>query len=314
VGSELGEVIAYLLGGPADATARRALPYSEWVPSDLITIEATPRLRAPVLGLALTGWVDAGLAGIRAVDTLTAQFDPGVGRRIATLELADLLDLQATRPTVSLTEGITRVVEWPRIEFFAGSISGRHVIVCRGPEPSLRWPSVGQAIAGFASELGVARAYTFGAIPANVSHRQPIQVLATASDPTVAAGLPEVRPDYEGPTGLQTVVQSMLGDAGVPTVGLWAQVPHYVAGNPAPAATRALLEHFVADSGIPLPLHELDEASEEWRQQVETGLADRPDVLELVAQIEAANATAAEAQLPSGDELASEIERYLRGE
>lgn len=282
--------------------------------SDLITVEQNPRLRAPVFCFALTGWVDAGFAGIHAVDAIASQLHGGAPRRIATIELVDLVDLQATRPTISLTDGLTREIAWPRIEFFAGSIDGHDVVVGKGPEPSLRWPSVSRAIAGYAAELGVTRAFTFGAIPAAVSHRRALPVLATASDPAIASLLTETRPDYQGPTGLQTVVQADLGAQEIPTVGLWAQVPHYVAGNPAPAATRALLEHFSRYSKVLLPSAALDAASEEWVRQVEAGLEDRPDVLELVGQIEAVSDAADEANLPSGDELATEIERFLRGE
>lgn len=284
------------------------------VTSDLISVTATPRLRAPVFCLALTGWVDAGFAGITALEAVVSQLNGGSARRIATIELSELLDLQATRPTVSLRDGLTREIAWPRIEFFAGAVDGMDVIAARGPEPSLCWPSVSRAIADYAAELGTTRAFTFGAIPSAVSHRRPVSVLATASDAAIASLLTETRPDYHGPTGLQTVVQADLGDLEIPTIGLWAQVPHYVAGNPALAATRAILEHFARYSHVPLPLHVLDAATEEWVRQVEAGLEDRPDVLELIAQIEAAADAADDTQLPSGDELATEIERFLRGE
>ena len=116
-----------------------------------------------------------------------------------------------------------------------------------------------------------------------------------------------MRADYHGPTGLQTVLQTALGDAGIPALGLWAQVPHYVSATPSPPAVRALLEklHDVAD--LDIDLAPLDAQVDEYTTRVEAGLAERPDVAELV--------TAIEEQVDgevSGDDLAAEIERFLR--
>jgi hypothetical protein len=161
-----------------------------------------------------------------------------------------------------------------------------------------------------ASRLGVTTAVGLGAIPAVVSHRQPVPILATASDDALAREIGAFRSDYEGPTGLQTILQHELGRAGIRSIGVWAQVPHYVSGNQSPPAVRALLERLHELTGIDADLSPLDEDCASYVGKVEEGLAERPDVAELVAAIESERLESGD--LPSADELASEIERFLR--
>jgi proteasome assembly chaperone (PAC2) family protein len=271
-----------------------------------IDVDRWPELRDPVLVVALSGWVDAGLAGAGSVAVLAEQLDSG--RPFARIDLADLVDLQQTRPTVKLAEGTTREITWPSIDLIAGR-AGRDVVLCVGPEPSLRWGEFTRTIVDTAQRLGVGRAVMLGGMPAVVSHRRPVVVLATATGRALAQESGAMRADYAGPTGAQTVLQVALGDAGMPALGLWAQVPHYVSGNPSPPAIRALLARLREVAGVESELRSLDAQADEWVTRVEQGLADRPDVAELVETIEAGAA-----DFPSGDELASEIERFLRDE
>ncbi|HEV2993935.1 MAG TPA: PAC2 family protein [Acidimicrobiia bacterium] len=270
----------------------------------MLQLDAMPRLRRPVLVLAIVGWVDAGESGARAAAGLGTQLDGG--RVFARYELEDLVDLQQTRPTVSLVEGGGRRVAWPTIELVAGR-AGRDVVCCIGPEPSLRWPTVTRELVALAGQLGVERAIGLGGMPAVVSHRQPVPILATATDSALAKEAGAIRGDYHGVTGLQTVLQVALGEAGIPSLGLWAQVPHYVSATPSPPAVRALLERLRDLAGISLDLSSLDPQVQDYTARVEEGLADRPDVAELVTAIEEQ-----ERGEVSGDEIAAEIEQFLR--
>ena len=270
----------------------------------VLHVDAMPRLRRPVLVVAIVGWVDAGESGARAAAGLGTQLDGG--RVFARYELEDLVDLQQTRPTVALVEGGGRRVAWPTIEFVAGR-AGRDVVCCIGPEPSLRWPTVTRELVELARNLGVERAIGLGGMPAVVSHRQPVPILATATDGAVAKETGAIRADYHGVTGLQTVLQVALGEAGIPAIGLWAQVPHYVSATPSPPAVRALLERLRDVAGISLDLSSLDAQVQDYTARVEEGLADRPDVAELVTAIEEQ-----ERGEVSGDEIAAEIEQFLR--
>jgi proteasome assembly chaperone (PAC2) family protein len=275
----------------------------------VLEIDTLPQLRDPVLVVALAGWVDAGLAGSGSVAFLEEQLD--AARSFGRLDLGDLMDLQQTRPTVHLVDGVSREIEWPEITLTAGRL-GRDVVLCAGPEPSLRWRAVLGELVELARRLGVTEAYTVGGIPAMVSHRRPLSVLATGTDEAVVERAGAWRQDYTGPTGAQSVLQVLLGDAGIPTAALWAQVPHYLAGGASPPAIRAVLERLRDVARLGVDLDGLDDQSRAYVERVEEGLTDRPDVVEVIQAIEDAEDDVDESNLPSGDELASEIERFLR--
>jgi proteasome assembly chaperone (PAC2) family protein len=270
----------------------------------VLEVDQWPELRSPVMVVALNGWVDAGLAGSGAAAYIGERIDGAL--RFGRFDLADSLDLQQLRPTVSMIDGVTRHVQWPAIDLVAGR-AGRDVVLVRGPEPALRWQEfLGEAV-GLAQELGVERAVMLGGMPAAASHRRPLRVLATATAHSVAQEAGPLRGDYEGPTGAQTVLQVALGEAGIPAVGLWAQVPHYLAGVSSPPAVRGLLERLREIAGIHVDLTPLDAQVDQYAHGVEESLAERPELSEIISALEAASA-----DLPTGDEIASEIERFLR--
>jgi proteasome assembly chaperone (PAC2) family protein len=271
----------------------------------VLEVEQWPQLRDPVMLVALTGWVDAGLAGAGSVAIVADQLE--AARRFGRVDLSEIADLQQTRPTVELVDGVARRVVWPSIDLVAGR-AGRDVVAVVGPEPSIRWRAFADEVVGLAQRLDVSAAVMLGGMPAPVSHRRPVPVLATANARSVAQEIGALRGDYEGPTGAQTVLQVALGNAGIRSIGLWAQVPHYVAGTPSPPAIRALLDRVCELTYLELDLDALDERTDDYLAKVEEGLAERPDVAELVRSLEHAT----EDELPSGDELAQEIERFLR--
>lgn len=272
----------------------------------MLEVTTWPRLRQPVLVVAVQGWVDAGMAGSHGADVLREQTSEA--RRFARLDLADLVDLQQTRPGVEIVDGLSKRIRWPAIECVAGN-AGRDVVLVTGPEPSLRWPTVIAELVELAQRLGVAAAFGLGAMPSVCTHRHPVGVLATATDADLAERAGALRTDYVGITGLQTALLVALGEAGIPSVGLWGQVPHYLAGSPSPPATRAVLGRLAELSGIVLDLDPLDRSAQRYAEKVEAGLAERPDVAELVQAIEAEHPA-----VPTGDELVREIEAFLRSQ
>jgi proteasome assembly chaperone (PAC2) family protein len=270
----------------------------------MLEVATWPQLREPMLVVALQGWVDAGMAGEQAVGILRSQSP--AARRFARIDLADLVDLQQTRPGIAIEGGTTRRIVWPEIEIVAGSV-GRDLVLVTGPEPSLRWPSMVAGLVDLAVRLDVVVAYGLGAMPTVTTHRRSVEVLATATDASLAEQVGALRTDYAGITGLQTALLVALGEAGIPGVGLWAQVPHYLAGSPSPPAARALLDRLARLAGVTVDLDPLDGALAEYLDSVEANLADRPEVAGFVEAIEA--------QLPpegADDDLIGEIERYLR--
>ena len=275
----------------------------------MLDIDRWPDLRDPVLVVALSGWVDAGLAGAGAAAVLSDQLESagGFGR----VDLTDIVDLQQTRPSVHLVDGATREITWPAIDLIAGR-AGRDVVLCRGPEPSLRWGAFSDELVQMSQRIGVSMMLGLGGMPTLVSHRRPVTVLATATSRSLAQEVGAWRADYTGPTGAQTALQVAFGDAGIPGVGLWAQVPHYVAATPSPPAISALLARLRELAGVETDLTPLDAQVDEYQRRVEEGLSERPDVAEMVRNIESAESAEGSGEIPTGDELASEIERFLR--
>ena len=276
----------------------------------MISVDLWPELSEPLMVIAIAGWVDAGGAGAGAMSALAEQLEDS--QTFGSIDLAALSDLQQTRPTARW-EDDARVIDWPRINFECGRIpggregAGRDLVLVRGPEPSLRWPAVSSSVVDAARRLGVRQAATLGGIPALVSHRKAAVVTASATQRSLAQELVPLRPDYAGPTGLQTVVLRALGDAGIPGAGLWAQVPQYVAGSPSPPAIRALLGRLAEIYNLGLDLRALDDRSQAYLRRVETGLDARPDVKAVVDQIDQRQETT------TGD-LVAEIEQFLRSQ
>jgi hypothetical protein len=274
----------------------------------MLHVEDWPDLVDPVLVYSFTGWVDAGLAGLGTLELLVEQLGDLGGGRFGAIDLTDLLDLQQTRPTVRLVEGDLRRIEWPEVELWSGHL-GRDVVCVRGPEPSIRWPAFAQWIVDIAGHLRAREAFALGGMPAVITHRRPVPVLASATRRSVAQEVGPLRDDYLGATGLNTVVQHALGAAGVRSVALWAQVPQYVSGSPSPPAVRSLAARLQDLARLEIDLDALDARAAAYRDKVEEGLAERPDVLAIVDQID----QQLDQRIPSADELASEIEQFLRG-
>jgi hypothetical protein len=270
--------------------------------ADVLDVAHWPELREPMMIVALSGWVDAGLAGAGTISALREQLADA--DEFASIDLTDHMDLQQTRPNAHWADDGNRVIDWPVITFVSGRL-GRDVILVSGPEPSLRWPTVAAAIVEVATTLRVRDACTVAGMPSLVSHRRAVPVLATATHHSLAQELAPLRYAYGGPTGLQTIVQRALGDAGVRSAGLWAQVPQYVSGSPSPPAVRALLRRLAEIGRVELDLRPLDARCDAYAARVDAGLATRPEVQEVVDRID-------REQGATADDLVSEIEIFLR--
>ncbi|HEV7524564.1 MAG TPA: PAC2 family protein [Acidimicrobiia bacterium] len=269
---------------------------------NLLDVERWPQLRDPLMVIALSGWVDAGMAGAGTVSALSEQLEDA--DEFATIDLTDHMDLQQTRPSAHWSDEGDRIIDWPEITFASGSL-GRDLVIVSGPEPSLRWPTVAAAIVDVARTLRVRDACTVAGMPSLVSHRRPVPVLATASHHSLAQEIEPLRLAYGGPTGLQTIVQRALGDADIRCAGLWAQVPQYVSGSPSPPAVRALLRRLAEIGRLEIDLAPLDARCDAYATRVDAGLAARPEVQEVVDRID-------REQGASADDLVSEIEHFLR--
>ena len=200
-----------------------------------------PRLNRPVMVAAFEGWNDAADAASGAITWLRRRLK---ATHIARIDPEEFYDFQATRPEVTLVEGTTRKISWPANDCFAAHMEEVGATSCCSPgvEPNLRWRTFCSTVIGVARDTGCEMVVTLGALLADVPHTRPTRLTGTAVDPELIARLGLSHSRYEGPTGIVGVLHDACREAGMPSVSLWAPVPHYVASPPNPKATRALLE------------------------------------------------------------------------
>jgi len=271
--------------------------------------EQRPELRRPVLVAGFEGWNDAASAASEAAGWLTRQFG---ATKMASMDPEEHFDFQSARPTVELVDGVTRDLTWPANEFFAVPVDARDLVVLRGVEPNLRWPSFCREVLGVASETGCEMVVTLGALLADVPHTRPVRVTGATTDPELMASLHLQRSRYEGPTGIVGVLHDTARATGVASASLWAPVPHYVSTPPNPLATRALLDRLAQLLGTAFELGDLDELSHAWQTRVDEVVSQDDDVRSYVGQLEERYDTEAETDIPSGEGLADEVEQFLR--
>ena len=268
-------------------------------------LEATPELDAPVMVAALEGWVDAGASGTTAAAQLAED-----GTVVASFDADAIYDYRARRPTLDIVDGRPMTLAWPKLEITASRIGGRDLLVLRGPEPDYRWRELTTDVVEVAKKLGVASWASLGAIPAAVPHTRPVPVLATASAPGL---LPDgIRQGPDGllrvPSAALSVLEMAASSNGIPAVGFFAQVPHYVNAT-YPAASIALLTALGRHLGIEPPVGQLATRALERRNLLDAATASDDDTR---AHVERLELLADESRLPAGDELIADIERFLR--
>lgn len=279
-----------------------------------VTWDDRPELSRPVLLAAFEGWNDAAEAASGAVDWLRHRWN---ARRFAHVDPEEYFDFQAVRPEVTLVNGETRELRWPTTECFAAEVGPgkRDAVLLTGIEPSYRWRAFCDDIVGIAKDTGCEMVVTLGALLADVPHTRPLRITGTAIDEDLARRLGLERSRYEGPTGIVGVLHEACRSAGLPSVSLWSPVPHYVANPPNPVATLVLLEAVGRLLDLPTDTAELQSAAQSWRAEVDRAVADDDETTEYVTELERRyDEEVTESDLPSGDELAAQIEQFLKGE
>jgi hypothetical protein len=271
----------------------------------LLTLRETAQLRAPTMVVAFDAWVDAGSASTAAAGLLAD------GPLVAELDADRLFDYRARRPTLEIVDGRPDTLAWPELAVRRGpSLGERDLLVLTGAEPDFRWRELAGDLAQLALRLEVAEWITLGAIPAAVPHSRAVPVLGTESRPGLLRG--EVQAGPAGllrvPAAAVSVIDLAVSQAGVPTLGYFAQVPHYVSG-PYPAAALALLQALERHLGATLPSGGLVNDAADLRVRLDTATALDEKTRDYVKRLEE---MADESALPSGEELIGEIERFLR--
>jgi len=298
---------------------------------------AQPSLRRPALIAAFSGWNDAADAATDSVRWLVRTTG---ARPFAELDPEEYVDFQASRPTVDLADGVVRSITWPSLRFSAGALpgSGRDLVLLTGVEPNLRWRGFCEDILAVARTTGCEIVVTLGALLGDTPHTRPTRCTGSATDEVLAARLGMPRSRYEGPTGIVGVLHDAVRRAGFASASIWAPVPHYVATPPNPKSTRALLERASDLLDLGLDLTELDIAASAWERSVSEVVAGDAEITAYVERLERrfdeaeAGPVATdddldlleeledeldddwfdEDDLPSGEALAEDFERYLR--
>jgi proteasome assembly chaperone (PAC2) family protein len=278
-----------------------------------LRVEGRPQLQRPVMVTAFRGWNDGGQGASLAGGYLARAWS---AEKFAEIDPETFFDFQATRPQVSLVEGMTRRIDWPENSFFSARLPGgtRDVVLLLGVEPNLRWRTFAALVTDLAKDLGVQMVVTLGSLLADVPHTRPAPVTGSATDPELVEQLGLQQSRYEGPTGIVGVVHDACRAAGIPSASLWAAVPHYVSLTPSPRAAKALCDRLADLLDVRLDTTELDEAGDAYAQQVSEAVASDADTAAYVEELERRVDSIAEEdqELPSGDALAAELTRFLR--
>jgi len=276
----------------------------------MIEFEALPELVDPVLVAAFEGWNDAGDSATDAIDHLREVW---AAQPLAEMDSEDYYDYQVNRPTIAIDDEGVRRLTWPTTRLYVARVplAARDIVLVHGVEPNMRWRQFTDEVLHLGSELGVTLTVTLGALLSDSPHTRPVPVTGTATDPGTARALGVEPSHYEGPTGIVGVLQEACSRRGIPSVSLWAAVPHYVAQAPSPKATLALVRRVEDLLDIPVPLGDLAEDAKAWELGVDELAADDEEIADYVRQLEEARDTA---DLPeaSGEAIAREFERYLR--
>lgn len=271
-----------------------------------------PPLRRPVLIVSLDGFIDAGNAAATAAMFLRHRWQ---AESVATFDRDTFLDYRARRPTTVVDAGVVRRVRFDELQLLAAPVTDaiHDALFLIGPEPDMRWESFCNSVVNVVEALQVETTIVLGAYPAAAPHTRPVNVVCARN---IAAGdlVPTATsvPGYTGPIGAGVVLMHRLGEAGHSAIGLWAEVPHYISANNHPASGLALVLTVAATFGVGVDTTELEAAVHLHHEQVDAAVEEHEDAAEMIATLEAHMDRGGDAQdIPSGDDLAEEIERFL---
>jgi len=281
---------------------------------DLFEFVELKELENPVLILALDGWIDSSGIARNVKDSLLSKAE---SQTMVKFDTDKLLDHRARRPILSLNNGVVDNLDWPSIELLnIEGLEGPDACILHGPEPDHEWKNFAQAMKSICHSLDVSLVVGLGAYPAAVPHTRPTRLSCTASSSEMAEKLDFVTASVKVPAGLQAVIENEVALTGIPSIGLWAQVPHYLSTGPYPPAAVELLEGLRRISGIYSQDLQLDRKALNTRSHLDQLIGSNEEHLAMIEKLEIAydQLNSSDANLPSGDDLAEELQSFLRSQ
>src|SRR6516162_4378104 len=276
--------------------------------------------RGPVLVHALEGFSDAGHAIRLAATHLKAVLNTEL---VASFAIDELLDYRSRRPLMTFKTDHFTNYDDPELSLHALRDSvGTPFLLLAGMEPDLKWERFVTAVRLLAERLGVRRTIGLGTVPMAVPHTRPVTLTAHSNNRELIADFTPWIAEVQVPGSASNLLEYRMAQHGHEVVGFTVHVPHYLAQTDYPAAARALLEQVAKTGSLQLPLRALQEAAVEIAAKVNEQVEASAEVAQVVAALERQYDAFIDAQenrsllardedLPSGDELGAEFERFL---
>ncbi len=274
-------------------------------------LHADVQLHSPILLVCLDGWVDAG----RVLDRTVRAIVGSAAVVLASFDTDELIDYRARRPIMHVDDGINTGVDWPRIELLATrDLDGRDVVVLVGAEPDRAWKGFAGAIVSLAKRYGVKLVLTLGAYPAATPHTREVLLSAVGTTPKLVEQVGYLEGKLDVPAGVQACIERECAAAGIPSVGMWAPVPHYAANEVFAPAVVALLAGLEQVADRRFLTEALSAESQTATDRLDALQREDTERQQMVSNLEAHTdhvANVHPSQIPSGDELAAEFTQFL---
>ena len=280
----------------------------------------SPQVSEPIMIVMLTGWIDAAGSARAAMQSIEvesgaspfAEFDDDI-----------YIDFRARRPVMELREGLNSVLEWERITISAGrDATGTDLILLTGPEPDMAWHRFTRAVGELATSLGVRQMAHLGAYPFAAPHTRPPRLSVSSPSHDVLARVPFLRSSIDVPAGAAASLEREMHDRGIPALGIWVQVPHYISSMEYPSASVAVLDGLREATGVVFEATDLRSAAVSQRGRLDALVESNEEHSRMLSQLEQlydasddevpVEGAAPSMQMLSGDELAEELEQFLR--
>jgi hypothetical protein len=275
-----------------------------------------PPTDRPLLVVMLTGWIDASNAAAAAMDAL---IDKTAATTIVEFDADTYIDYRARRPIMELRLGVNTRLNWVTPKLLLGrDRNNRDILLLTGAEPDANWQRFANDVTTLARSLGVRRMLGLGAYPVATPHTRHVKMSCTCPSPSIVATLPYIKSSLDAPAGVESVLEHALTAVDIDAIGLWAQVPHYVSSMPYPASTLALLNAVAEVGNVDIDVNELRDVVDVQRDRLDRLVNENSEHAAMLRQLEqafdaaqAADGTLAN-ELPDGDQLAAELEQFLR--